>query len=246
MGSKRTLILIAAIAVGVVAAFALFQYVSDIEDRAYDRAQRVEVYRVAQDIPKELPGEAAIEQGYVERAEIPQEFRPTTAITDLEILRGKVALNQLSAGQVVVDGMFVDPRVAFLSFSQRIPEGRVAITTSVDQVRGVAGLLVPGDKVNLIIDDPTGAGKTFLYQNVEILAIGSATAPDVGDTQAPTNPGSGLITYSVPPEAALRIALNPDFYLVLVPPDNVPAPVPPINTENLIPGTLTPYPEDQL
>ena len=140
-------------------------------------------------------------------------------------------LTNLVPGQVVVDGMFVDQATAFVTFSERIPVDQVAVTVSVDQVHGVAGLLVPGDKVNLmVVLDPqlaALAGGTpvrrrhqrprartirsrpvrYLYQNVEVLAIGQTAAADVGATEAPENPGSGLITFNVPPDAAQRIAL---------------------------------------
>ena len=63
MSSRRTLILIASIAIGAVAAFALFNYVSGIEDDAYSNAERVDVYVVRQTIPKGYPGEQARAQG---------------------------------------------------------------------------------------------------------------------------------------------------------------------------------------
>ena len=48
----------------------------------------------------------------------------------------------------------------------------------------------------------------YLYQNVEVLAIGQTAAADAGATEAPRRArGSGLITFEVPPEAAQRIAL---------------------------------------
>lgn len=59
-----------------------------------------------------------------------------------------------------------------------------------------------------------------------------------------TNPGSGLITFAVPAEAASRIAYaatqGGGLYLTLVPSDNQPAPVAPINGGNLFTGALTP------
>ena len=44
MSSRRTLILLGAIAVGVIAALLLFNYVQGIEDRANNNAKRVDVY----------------------------------------------------------------------------------------------------------------------------------------------------------------------------------------------------------
>lgn len=241
MGNRRTVILIVAVVVAVVAAGAIYSYLSSVQDRAYNNAKLVKVYRVDKDIKKGLPGEQAIDQEYVKSGDIPQKYRPTTALTDINAIRGKVALNDLSAGQIVVDGMFVEPRVAQVSFAQRIPPGQVAVTIQVDQVHGVANLVVPGDQVNILASAPDG--ERYLFQNVNVLAIGSTPAPQPGDTTAttPAAVGGGMITFAVPPLAAAKISIASGVYLTLVPPGNQPVPVPPVNPNTIFSGPLTPY-----
>jgi pilus assembly protein CpaB len=241
VGSRRTLIVVAAIVLAALAAVTTFVYVRGIESRAFHNAEEVEVFVVSKDIPKGLPGEQAA-NAYIKATRIPRKFRPATALTSIQPLAGKVALGPLSVNTVLVDGQFVDPRQAQVTFSQKIEAGKVAITVSVDQVRGVAGLLVPGDRVNILVAD--GGAQRMLFQNVEIIAIGATAAPQPGETQAVTNPGSGLLTFQVPPEAASRIAYAAQqgggLYLELVPKDNPPVQVPPINGGNLFSGSLTP------
>lgn len=241
MRARRTIIVVAAVLVAAIAAFANYAYLSSVQDRAYKNAERLKVFVVSKDIPKGLPGENALQGEFLKADEIPREFRPGTSITDVAPIRGKVAVTNLSAGQVVVDGMFVDPKVAQVTFAQRIPQGEVAITIQVDQVKGVAGLLVPGDKVNILVKD--GAAERYLFQNVPIIAIGSSAAPQAGEAAAAVNPGSGLITFSVPPLAAAKIALasSNDLYLTLVPPDNKPVANPPVQLSELF-STPTPTP----
>lgn len=247
------MILIAAIAVGALAAFMIFNYVGGVEDQANEGAERVDVFVVRKDVPKGLPGEQARDEGYIVQDKIPREFLPASAIRSLDQIDGRVALNNLAANQVLVDGMFVDPAQAQIGFSARIPDNMVAVTVSIDQVRGVAGLLVPGDKVDLLVASqlqdegdivgvPAMAQSRFVYHSVEILAIGQTATPQPGenitaagaegestDTTAPTAiENSGLITFLVPPEAAQLItALDPStLYLTLVGPDYEPAPIP--------------------
>jgi pilus assembly protein CpaB len=241
VGNRRTVILIAAVIVGVIAAVAIYNYLNNVQNRAYHDAKLVKVFRVSKDILKGLPGEQAIDGGFVNSADIPQKFRPTTALTDINTIRGKVALNDLSAGQVVVDGMFVEPRAATVSFAQRIPAGQVAITIQVDQVHGVANLVVPGDKVNILASAPDG--ERYLFQNVNVLAIGSTPAPQPGETTAATTPAAtgGAMTFAVPPLAAAKISIATGIYLTLVPPGNQPVAVPPVNAGSLFTGPLTPY-----
>jgi pilus assembly protein CpaB len=244
VNARRTVILVVAIIVAAVAAFSTYAWLNGVQDRAYDDAELVRVFKVVTDIPKGTSGEQALEQEAIKSDRAPKEFRPATALTDINTVRGKVALTPLSAGQIVVDGMFVEPRVAQVTAAQRIPAGQVAVTVSVDQTQGVAGLLVPGDKVNLMVAAP---GSTqMLFQNVNILFIGQTAAPEAGDTQAVEASASNLITFAVPPVAAEKIVLAtrlPDstVYLTLVPPDNVPVPVPPVDPRGLFTGGLTPY-----
>ena len=100
----------------------------------------------------------------------------------------------------------------------------MAITISIDQVRGVAGLLVPGDFVNMMVVG-TGAGEAtggrppaprgrrdvftaparYLYQKVQILAIGQTRKLEPGETAATNADGtpvssttSGLLTFALP------------------------------------------------
>lgn len=259
------MILIAAIAVGALAAFMIFNYVGGVEDQANEGAERVDVFVVRKDVPKGMPGEQARDEGYIVQDKIPREFLPASAVRSLDQIDGRVALNNLAANQVLVDGMFVDPAEAQVGFSARIPESEVAVTVSIDEVRGVAGLLVPGDKVDLLVtaqtsveDEtdpgvPAAAQSRIVYHSVEILAIGQTATPQPGenitaagaegDTTASTAPpapeSSGLITFLVPVEAAQRItALDPSqIYLALVGPDYEPTPIPQMD---IVPGDPLP------
>jgi pilus assembly protein CpaB len=235
------LIVVVAVVLAALASSITFLYVRGLENQAYDNAQLVEVFVVTQDIPKGTPGEAAAAAA-IKASRIPVKFRPSTALKKLDALTGKVALVGLSANTILVDGQFVDPRQSQITFSQKIPAGKVAVTISVDSVRGVAGLLVPGDKVNILVADADA--QRVLFQNVPIIAIGTTAAPEPGATQAVTNPGSGLITFAVSPEAASRIVFastqGGGIYLTLVPADNQPISIPPVNGGNLFQGGLTP------
>lgn len=239
---RRMVIVAVAVVAGLLAMSAAYAYLQGSESRAYSGAQLVKVFKVVKDVPKGFSGDEALAKEFIAADEVPQEYRPGTALTDLNVLRGKVALSGLSANQVVVDGMFVDPRVAQVTAAQRIPAGNVAVTVAVDQVRGVAGLLVPGDKVNILVK--VDGAQRLLLQNVPILFIGATAAPEAGDTATVANPGSDLITFAVPPTEAARIAFastqEDGLYLTLVPPDNKPVDVPAINTGNLFNGLKTP------
>ena len=136
----------------------MWTYVGGIEDEANDNAARVEVYKIVQDIPKGTFGDEAFTQGLIELDEIAQEFRPATAITDPSQIDGLVAISDLAANQVVVTNMFVTQQDSLSTFSQLLKNNRSRHHDLGRSVRGVAGLLVPGDFVNLLVTNAAGLG----------------------------------------------------------------------------------------
>lgn len=216
MSSRRTLILLGAIAVGVIAALLLFNYVRGIEDRANDNAKRVDVFSAQSDIIRGTPGETAVADGSIASSKIPQEFKPTTAITTTDEIQKKVALFDIPQNSVIVKDMFVDPASTQISFRARLKDpSHQAISVSVDSVRSVGGFLVPGDQVNVMVfaevkpaDEqqclvqdlrtlPAFCYMTswarYLYQEVHILAVGSQPELSAGE-QVSTTSGDGSTT----------------------------------------------------
>ena len=281
MNSRRWVILAVAVLLGVIAGGLVYNYVQGVESDADAEAQRVTVYKLVTDIPKGTFGDEAVSNGWIVKGEIPAEFRPATAISDPSQLDKKVAISDLAANQVVVADQFVDQTVALATFSELLLQNQVAITVSVDQVRGVAGLLVPGDFVNVLIADggselgnsdvaadaegniiDTGLDVNlrpdarYLYQKVQILAIGKQRELQPGqtvDTNADGSPvvqDTGLITLAVPADAAQWIASASagQLYLTLVAKDYTPVPVGPIAPSPTLPAenpeVLTPYGPD--
>jgi Flp pilus assembly protein CpaB len=210
VSSRRTLILLGAIAVGVIAALLLFNYVRGIEDRANNNAKRVDVFSATADIVRGTPGETAVADGSIASSKIPQEFKPTTAITTTDEIQKKVALFDVPQNTVIVKDMFVDPASTQISFRARLkdPEQQ-AVSVSVDAVRSVGGFLVPGDQVNIMVFaeakpvDETACNAPdlrslpiacympstarYLYQEVSILAIGSQPELSAGEQVSTTS-----------------------------------------------------------
>lgn len=241
------MILIAAIIIGALAAYAVVVYVGGVEDRANDNARRVPVVRVGEGgILRGTRGQEAVNAGLLEDAEIAQEFYPETAITPdaIDIILNKAAVADLAEGQVLVEGMFVDPSTSQITAARRLTEGNVAITISVDDVRGVAGLIVPGDLVNIMVaqdndceagavpegeavpEDPTGTGQAtilcrtarYLFQAAQVLFVDDDPVLQPGEVQQ-TNPDG---TVAAPANTGLITLQVPPLaaqYIASVPAD---------------------------
>ena len=256
MSSRRTLILVGAIVIGVIAALLIYNYVQGIDDRANNNAKLVDVYVAKTDIKRGTAGEQAASSKAIDQSQIPQQFKPATAITTTDQLAKKVALFDIPANSVIVDGMFVDPATSQITFRERLTnKNYVAMSVQTDSIHGVAGFLVAGDEVNMALPKPetaAGGGYGYLYQKVYIIAVGGSTVLAPGETvdpKAASGTGSGLLTLEVPPLAALWLADASALgtpYLSLVPKDYVAAVVPAPNPQkDTFPGEdpaqLTPY-----
>ncbi|MBX3314755.1 MAG: Flp pilus assembly protein CpaB [Actinobacteria bacterium] len=267
MSQRRTLILVAAIAVAMVAGFLVYNYVDGVEQDALGDAKLVSVYTVEAQIDRGASGEAAAEA--IKQTNIPQQFKPANAITSLDDIAGKVAISDLAPGQVVVADLFVDrsdpaARKSNSDYLRKIRnEDMTAITISVDQVSGVAGLIEPGDYVNIMLrrilqgstvdgadvpqsDTPIlfDESARYLYQKAEVLAVDTTFVPQAGQTATgaatdDTAPAQrGLITLIVPAKAAQYIASveGSRIYLTLVARDYKPVPQTPIDPSDPIPA----------
>jgi pilus assembly protein CpaB len=265
VSSRRTLILVGAIVIGVIAALLIYNYVQGIDDRANNNAKLVDVFVAKSDIKRGVAGEQAAASKAVDQSQIPQQFKPATAITTTDQMAKKVALFDIPANSVIVDGMFVDPATSQITFRERLTnKNYVAVTVSTDTVHGVAGFLVAGDEVNMAVAEDNAAPPAtfkglkqdsvfrYLYQKVYIIAVGQSTVLAPGETvdpKAAASGGSGTLTLEVPPDAALWImgAQNKGgMYLSLVPKDYTPSVV--VGPDFVVPvlpgedpNQLTPY-----
>jgi len=107
MTPKRAIVVVVAVAVGIVAAALSYSYLNGAQNRAYKNAKLVSAYVVAKPVPQALTGTEAISGGYIQQKSMPVEFRPGSAITNLASIEGKQAISSFSPGQVVVSAMFV-------------------------------------------------------------------------------------------------------------------------------------------
>jgi Flp pilus assembly protein CpaB len=210
------MILVAAVLIGVVAAFGLYQYVQKVQEDA--KPNPVEVYVLSAEVKRGTPFSQA--QASITKKTIPAEFRPANFVASLDQLANKVAVTNLAANQVLVEDMFVNADVATTSVRDRLDQRYVAVALPIDGVRAVGGLLQPGDEVNILVTpdgvtdvrvpEPQGSSNSFsvtaqgdltpyiksaryLYQKVRILSIGNDVRPLPGE---PVKESDGTTTSS--------------------------------------------------
>jgi pilus assembly protein CpaB len=222
---RKSLAVVVAIALAVVASAVADIGLHSAQKNAQKNAALTSVYVLKGAVPRNESVSAAYLQGLITSTRLPLQFVPAGAVTDLSQIRNHEAEYNLPAGQVVVDAMFVSPKAGTSLAAQTVPKGDVAVSVSVDQVHGVAGLIQPGDKVDILVD-LEGDLETYLYQLVPVLAVGSTLVPGphlktASVPTSSTSPGTStsqsasvktegskvIITFAVPPAAASTIAL---------------------------------------
>jgi len=171
---RRTLVLIIAVALAGISGFAVWQYLSNVEDDLRSDIAEVVVYRATDPIAAGEAGSesqnriaestALREQVVFDGSAIvctgaagdnadkdPAEFGCPNNPNDLgAILDGKVAAGPIAAGQLIAATSFADTRDLQQRLSDAIAPGKVAISIQTDSVTASGGFIRPGDNVNIL------------------------------------------------------------------------------------------------
>jgi hypothetical protein len=145
-----------------LAAMGLLIYVRGIEDNVYAGRELVTVWVAEGNIPQGASGSDLEQRGLIVEKPIPAEFAPDASIAvPGEEIVGLVAVNDIPAEQTIVKGMFAAPQVVATGVTDRLEERTIDVenerrkdmttyTFSAAGQNAVAGLLEPGDFVNIM------------------------------------------------------------------------------------------------
>ena len=152
---RRTLVLVVALLLAAIATFAVYNFLSGVEEEAAkDRTYQV-VFRSAEGLPEGTEGAAVLEQFRYEESEEEARLVPDNVIDSIEKLQatltGRVAAGPISGGQVLTTDQWVEITTEIAPLAGRIAEGKEAITVFASAERGVFGFIEPGDRVNVIV-----------------------------------------------------------------------------------------------
>lgn len=171
---RRTLVLVIAVLLAGISGFALYQYLTSVEDDIRSDISEVIVYRATLDIEARTPGidaepniseSTALRQNVVfEGSNIlcigaagdnatkdPNEFGCPRNPSDLaSVLDGNVAAGPISAGQLITQSSFVDVADTETRLNESIAEGKVAISLLLDGPSASGSFIRPGDNVNIL------------------------------------------------------------------------------------------------
>jgi len=128
------------------------------------------------------------------------------AFAKVDDVAGRTLLYPVSAGEPITEHQLA-AQGAGAGLSARIPDGMRAISLKSDQIVGVAGFLLPGTHVDVLVTyhiEPSNAPVTAtVLQDAEIIAAGQKMQPDPDGKVAPVD----VVTLLVNPMDAERVVL---------------------------------------
>ncbi len=223
-GGKRVMIL--ALMMGLVTSVLVWNYMQQLAQNAQPVVM-VPVLVAARDIP----ARAVLTEDLVKVQQVSAEARHPQALTSRQAAAGQIAKMPIAAGEQILSSKFFGQRkesgLAFV-----VPPGRRAVSVGVTEIIGSGGLIVPGDRVDVLaVFDARYLGKetaTTVLQNVEVLAVaqqlegeppkttseqlsqgmgfgGGNAQPD--KVEPKTAPMARSVTLSVNPDDAQRLVL---------------------------------------
>jgi pilus assembly protein CpaB len=197
---RRAIVLLVALILAGLAAWAVWNYLQNVENEITAGQEAVSVFRAGETINEGTDGAILLSdfnsQGeLIVAGEDEAEDVPADAITSAEqlnqVLQGKVAAGPISAGSILTESQWTTITVNVIPLAEEIPSGKQAMTISTDNVRGVNGFVEPGDRVNMIITVDIG------FELLPEEFSGATVAPDTTTEGTPAQEAEQtVVTYT--------------------------------------------------
>ena len=202
---------------GLIAAFGIWQYLSQTQQKV----KELTVTRAVVVAAKQIQAGAKLTEQDLAIKQVPAQTIPKDYPSSPDALKGRVIRSTLEKDEVVTESRLIAEGAAG-GLPMVIPQGHRAITIQVNEVIGVGGFVNPGDHVDILSvfnkKEEQLFSKTIL-QNVLILAVGDKVL-DPNLVSDPQPKIVSQVTIALTPEDSEKIALasqSGELQLVLRP-----------------------------
>lgn len=220
---SRARLIFISLGVALFALMMVFSYVYKREKEILSLTTPVKVLVAAKDV---LEG-TALDETMLETVEVPKQFLQPGAVRELAEAADRVADVPLLKGTQVLESMLRAAKEE--GVARRVPPDKRAYSIAVNEVSAVAGLISPGDQVDVLLSANTGSmqqGRNVaegtinrvLLQNVLVLAVNQSSSARIAPRAAARRAGEGNQVSQAQGSAAsgtqgirtLTLALSPE------------------------------------
>jgi pilus assembly protein CpaB len=218
MKNARRLPLAIGILLAVGTGLMLLNYVSSLRGTYATAADTRTVYVAARNIP----ARALMTDAYVRAVRRPVKEVDSDAVIDRSQIVGKYSLITIPIGSTITRSKIGTAGANALP--ARLAIGMRAVSISIDKVKGVAGLIQPGDRVDVIAVPPRVGSEvpkaSAILRGVLVLAVGNEVET-ASATPSPDNQNLTTVTLALTPRQVDLLAtadMNTTLRLALRPP----------------------------
>ena len=202
--NSRRIVLLVALLLALGSGFLTIRYLQSVQPKSVAQVELKTV--VVSD--RLIPPHTKITPDMLQTTSRPVDSLEPDAISDPKEIAGTVSLIEIPDSSVLTHSKIGQP--AQLGLTASLRPGERAISIPVDRVKAVAGLIQPGDRVDVIAVPPRDDTSTMhafaILRGVRVLALGSQTEQNVGATPSPDNQSAGTATLAVTPQQAEELA----------------------------------------
>lgn len=232
MKGRINLILILAVVFGLAAAYGTYQYILNLE-KTYKSSENYVPVAVAKVM---IPARQVITDQMVSFTEIPFNYVNPSVVGKPGDVVGRIARTDIYPGEQIIKNKIANSNDPGDGLAMIVEPGRRAMTIAVNDVTGVAGLLKPGDHVDVLGTVNTGKETitSTLLQDIKVLAVNKSMSSPADSKQ----PQTGTLTLSVNPFEAQHLTLASEKgslrVLLRTPSDTARVNIPSTNISHLI------------
>lgn len=128
----------------------------------------------------EIPYGTKVEQRHLKYVEIPEGVAPTGFFTKAEDVEGRVATIPIARGEILISERFA-AHEAGSTLAALVSANMRALTVRVNDVIGVAGFLLPGNRVDVLSSRKTTDRRAVtetILRNIKVLAVDQSASTD--------------------------------------------------------------------
>jgi pilus assembly protein CpaB len=182
-----------------------------------------------------IPYGTKVEGRHLKYVEIPNDVAPTGFFTSVDDVTGTVATTPIARGEILIADRFA-AHESGSTLAALVGENMRALTVRVNDVIGVAGFLLPGNRVDVLASRKDGNRRAVtetILQNIKVLAVDQTATTEKNEpviVRAVTlemTPPQAEILVKARTEGEIQLTLrNPLEQMAAADPEPEPAPQP--------------------